>query len=293
MFSFGFIKDYTRIQETEGNERCDCFLLFKNMIQFQKAIFKDRKLLLAFASKDLQRRFSGSMFGILWAFVQPLLTILIYWFAFEFGFRSGAVGETPYVLWFIAAIVPWLFISEAISFSSNCFIEYSYLVKKVVFNIDILPMVKIFSSLRIHGIFLVIVEIIYVILGVYPTLKIIQLIYYVLCAVVFVFAISLFFSSIMVFFRDINQLISSILLIGMWATPIAWNIELFPENIIKILSVNPVYYIVEGYRDALIGRAWFFEKEFETLRFWGITLVLLIFGVSFYNRLKPHFADTL
>lgn len=268
-------------------------MIFKNMIQFQKGIFQDRKLLLAFASKDFQRRFSGSMFGVFWAFVQPLLTILIYWFAFEFGFRSGAVGETPYVLWFIAAIVPWLFISEAISFSSNCLIEYSYLVKKVVFNIDILPLVKIFSSLRIHGMFLVIVEIIYVVLGVYPTLKIIQLIYYILCAVVFIFAISLFFSSIMVFFRDLNQLISSILLIGMWATPIAWNIELFPENIQKILSVNPVYYIVEGYRDAFIGRAWFFEKGFETLRFWGITLSLLILGVTFYKRLKPHFADTL
>lgn len=265
----------------------------RKILIFFTGIIADRRLLWSLSTKDFYRKYAGSYFGILWSFIQPLLTILVYWAVFQFGFRSGDVGDTPFVLWFIAGIVPWLFIAEAITTSSNSFLEYSYLVKKVVFNINILPIVKIMSSFFIHLFFVLLAIIVAISMNVYPTIYILQLLYYMVCTITFVFAIGIIFSSILVFFRDLNQIIGIILLMGMWGTPIAWNINNFEGHIQRVLKLNPVYYLVEGYRDSLFNGIWFWEKPLLGLYFWVVTGTILMLGVWMFQRLKPHFSDVL
>ncbi len=85
-------------------------------------IVKDRYLLFDLSSNDVKRRFSGTYFGLVWGLIQPMMTIVVYWAAFQFGFRSGDVGDIPFGLWFISCIISWLFISEAINLTINCFI---------------------------------------------------------------------------------------------------------------------------------------------------------------------------
>ena len=181
--------------------------IFRNVGSFIADIFVNRRLVLALTKKDVKRRYAGAIFGNLWSFVTPLLQIIVYWFVFGFVFNSGPVNGVPYALWFICGIVPWLFVSEAISSSSNSFTEYSYLVKKVIFNVNILPLVKIFSSMFVHICFMILVFVVAMCLGYFPTLYTIQLIYYMFCSVMLVFAIGLIFSSVMVFFRDMNCLL--------------------------------------------------------------------------------------
>lgn len=267
--------------------------LFKNAISLCTDLYMDRRLLIDLAAKDVKRRFSGTYFGMLWGFLQPLMTIIVYWAVFQFGFRSGDVGETPFVLWFITGIVCWLFISEAFSFASNSLLEYNYLIQKVKFNVNILPMVKILSSFFIHLFFVVVVLIICVLFGYLPTIRIVQLFYYMIATIILVFGMSLLTSSIMVFFRDLNQIISIILLIGMWGTPIAWNLDIFSPDIQKMLKLNPFYYLVEGYRDALLGRKWFTDRPELGAYFWIVTIGILFMGIYFYTKLKPYFADTV
>ncbi|MBQ4122792.1 ABC transporter permease, partial [bacterium] len=256
-------------------------------------IWSDKRLLTQLAYKDFVRRFSGTYFGVLWSIIQPLLTIIVYYLVFQYGFRSGDVGEIPFIFWFICGIVPWLFISEAFSSASNSFLDYSYLIKKVKFNINILPMVKILSAFFVHAFFLGIIIIVCMVGGYFPTLYIIQILYFMACSIVLLFSMSLITSSIMVFFRDLNQLISIILLIGMWGTPIAWNLEVFSPKAQMILKFNPFYYLVEGYRDAILGRKWFWERPMLTIYFWTIIMLFLFVGVTVYVRMKPHFADTV
>lgn len=267
--------------------------LVRKMKMLMLDIWSDRHLLISLSKKDFIRRFSGTYFGIAWGFVQPLLTIIVYWAVFQFGFRSGDVGEIPFVLWFICGIVPWLFISEAFSIASNSFIDYSYLIKKVKFNINILPLVKILSSFYIHIFFVGIITAICLVLGWYPKIYFVQIMYYMFCSIAIIFALSLITSSIMVFFRDLNQIISVVLLIGMWGTPIAWSMSNFPANVQFILKFNPFYYLIEGYRDSILGGNWFWEKPMLSLYFWIITLSLFFLGITVYTRLKPHFADTV
>ncbi len=122
----------------------------KGAITLFRDIYNDRRLLIDLSLKDVRKRFSGTYFGIVWGILQPLMTIIIYWAVFQFGFRSGNIGEVPYVLWFISGIVAWLFISESFTLASSSFLEYSYLIQKVKFNVNILPLVKILSSCYIH-----------------------------------------------------------------------------------------------------------------------------------------------
>ena len=262
-------------------------------VKLIREIYEDRRLLIDLSTKDVQRRFSGTYFGMVWGILQPLMTIIVYWAVFQFGFRSGDVDGIPFILWFISGIVIWLFISESFSLASNSFLKYNYLIQKVKFNINILPLVKILSSFYIHLFFFVIVLLVCAIFGYYPTVRLLQILYYMAATIALVFALSLLTSSIVVFFRDLNQIINIILLIGMWGTPIAWNMSMFSPKVQMALKLNPFYYLVEGYRDAILGRRWFWERPMLGLYFWIVTIIVLVIGINVYTRLKPHFADTV
>ena len=99
-------------------------------VKLIREIYEDRRLLIDLSTKDVQRRFSGTYFGMVWGILQPLMTIIVYWAVFQFGFRSGDVDGIPFILWFISGIVIWLFISESFSLASNSFLEYNYFDSK-------------------------------------------------------------------------------------------------------------------------------------------------------------------
>ena len=125
----------------------------KNAISMTVDLYQNRSLVRNFSKNDFKTKFAGSYLGIVWAFVQPVVTILVYWFVFEIGLKAGRDCQYPFIVWLTAGLVPWFFFSEAWNSGTNALIEYSYLVKKVVFKINILPFVKVLSSLFVHLIF--------------------------------------------------------------------------------------------------------------------------------------------
>lgn len=256
-------------------------------------LYHNKKLIYKLAKNDFKTKYAGSYFGVIWAFVQPVVTILLYWFVFQVGLRATSVSDFPFVLWLIAGLVPWFFFSDGVNYGTNALVEYSYLVKKVVFNISILPMVKILSAFFVHLFFLGIMLVIYTILGHPPTIYWLQIFYYTLCIVVVTLAIAYITSSIILFFRDMGQIINILLQIGIWMTPIMWNITIIPESFRWIFKVNPMFYIVRGYRDALIEKVWFYNRIEDFALFWGSMGIILVIGMLVFKRLKPHFADVL
>ena len=117
-------------------------------------VLSKHNLVLSLAKSDFKKRFVGSYFGIFWMFVQPIVTVLIYYFVFQVGFKAAPPVNMPYVLWLIPGIVPWFFFNEALGAATNSLYDYNYLVKKVVFKVSILPMVKIVSCIVVHAIFI-------------------------------------------------------------------------------------------------------------------------------------------
>ena len=105
--------------------------------------------------------------------------------------------------------------------------------------------------------------------------------------------LSWLFSALIIFLRDVGQLVAMALQFLFWGTPIFWSVKLLPAKYQPIIKLNPVVYIVEGYRDSLINRVWFWDHWLQTLYFWGIAGAMLVIGAVVFRRLRPHFADVL
>ncbi|MCR8745457.1 ABC transporter permease [Romboutsia lituseburensis] len=258
-----------------------------------KELYRSKKLILNLAKNDFKTKYAGSYLGVFWAFVQPVITVLIYWFVFQVGFKSAPVDDFPFVLWLVSGIVPWFFFSDALANATNSLIEYSYLVKKVVFKISILPLVKNISALFVHIFFVGFMISLYIIYEKYPTVHVIQLAYYSFCTFCLSLSLSYATSAIIPFFKDFGQIINIFLQIGMWMTPIMWSYDMIAPQYQWILKLNPMYYICQGYRDTLIEHVWFWNRYNQTIYFWVVVVVLFGIGFVLFKKLKPHFSDVL
>ncbi len=258
-------------------------------------LYRNRRLVFSLAKNDFKTKYAGSYFGTVWAFIQPIVTICVYWFVFGLALRNGADRGVPFVLWLVAGLVPWFFIQEGLTGGTSALLEYNYLVKKVVFNIRILPVVKVFSAVFVHCFFVVIILVIYTFMGYPPDLYALQLLYYSFCTFMLILGVTYLTSSVVVFFRDLTQMINIALQVGVWVTPIMWNFsDLGLTGLLTtILKLNPVFYIVQGYRDSLIDKVGIWEHPALTLYFWVFTVIVFILGTKLFKKLQVHFADVL
>lgn len=265
------------------------------LLQMPVDIYKSRTLVWSLSKNDFKTRFAGSYFGILWAFVQPIVTVAMYWFVFtKTGFRAAASTDgIPFVLTLIAGLVPWFVFSEAVTSGTNALMEYSYLVKKVVFQINILPVVKVISASFIHIFFLVVTIGICTVMGFGPTPYLLQILYYLCCMWIFIVAVVYATSAIVLFFRDLGQIINIFMQVFMWMTPIMWDDSAISEKWRWIFHLNPMYYVVNGYKESLLRHVWFWEHMNLTMYFWIVTGLLFLLGTGIFRRLQPHFADVL
>jgi len=273
-------------------------LLFEKITVLPAELYQNRRLIWKLAKNDFKTRFAGSYLGIVWAFVQPVVTVVVYWIVFEKGLNAKAETlanglRAPYVLWLTAGIVPWFYFSEALSNGTTSLLEYSYLVKKVVFKISILPIIKIIGATFIHGFFVLFTLCLFMAHGFYPDLYTLQVVYYSFCLFVFVLGLSYATCSIVIFFRDLTQIIAICLQVGMWATPILWQLGRVPKEYQILFKLNPLFYIVNGYRSALLEKTWFWEDFYSTMFFWIVTAVIFGIGALIFKRLKVHFSDVL
>lgn len=272
--------------------------LYDKLTQLPVELYQNRRLIWKLAKNDFKKRYAGSYMGAVWAMVQPVVTVLMYWIVFEKVFGgSGPRGdnglEVPFMLFLTAGLVPWFFFSEALTNGTNALLEYNYLVKKVVFKISILPIIKVIAATFIHAFFVLILLIVAFAYEYYPNVYTLQLIYFSACLFIFVLALSYSTCALVVFFRDLSQIINIVLQIGMWVTPIMWNIDEFNNSWIKLLKLNPMVYIVSGYRSAIYEHTWFWEDFYSTMYFWIVTVVLFGLGALIFKKLKVHFADVL
>ena len=260
-------------------------------------IYKNRKLVFSLAKNDFKTKYAGSYFGTVWAFVQPIVTICVYWFVFGLALRNGSDKGVPFVLWLIAGLVPWFFIQEGLTGGTNALLEYNYLVKKVVFKVEILPVIKLISCLFVHVFFVLIMFFVFLISGKKPELSWIQIIYYSFATSMYALALTYLTSAIQVFFKDMAQIVSICLQFGMWLTPIMYSEQLFLDKGLTmapmILKLNPFYYIAAGYRDSMLTGDWFFMRPTLTVYFWAVTLITMLVGLKVFKRLRPHFSDVL
>lgn len=262
-------------------------------IKFIIDLCRSRSLIFQLVQRDFKSRYLGSYLGLFWAFIQPVITILIFWFVFDVGFKSAPVGDIPFILWLVTGIIPWFFISECLSSGTVAVVENSYLVQKIVFRISILPVVKLLSALIVHLFFVLIIFVFFIVYHVPVTIYSIQVFYYGLASIVLLLGLIWLSSALMVFLKDVGQVVAMVVQFGFWLTPIFWSLQMVPGKYHIFIKLNPIYYIIQGYRDCFIHKVWFWQHPLYSVYFWGVTGAIFVLGAVVFARLRPHFADVL
>ncbi|KXZ20555.1 Teichoic acid translocation permease TagG [Bacillus nakamurai] len=259
-------------------------------------------LILRLAAYETKSKYQMNYLGVLWQFLNPLIQMLAYWFVFGLGIRKGGpmatgAGEVPFILWMLAGLIPWFFISPTILDGSNSVFKRIKMVAKMNFPISSLPSVAIASNLFSYAIMMVIYIIALLASGIYPSLHWLQYIYYFVCLMAFLFSFSLFNSTISVLIRDYQFLLQAVTRLLFFLLPIFWDIHSklganHPE-LVPVLKLNPLFYIIDGFRNSFLDGQWFFQDVKYTLYFWLFTLFLLTVGSILHMKFRDKFIDFL
>jgi len=268
--------------------------LIARFFGFLRTLYINRYMIKSFALADLKRQYTGSFGGLLWSVVHPLVTILTYYviFSFVFGMKVKAdYGTTSYALWLVGGLAPWFFFNETVGRASEVLRDNQALITKTLFPSEIIPVCLLVSGVINHLIGLVILVAFSVaITGGVSALSPFVLVYFGLVSVM-ILGFSWALSSLNVFIRDIGQVVTIALNLWFYYTPIFFPIGIVPERFRIFLKVNPMYYVVEGYRDSIIsGR---YPDPYHVLYLAVFSFSAFAFGGLLFKRLKPAFADVL
>jgi ABC-type polysaccharide/polyol phosphate export permease len=269
---------------------------FSQPLSLLKDIYNQRHIISNLVLQDFRNRCLGSALGFVWTFVEQLVTVIIFWFVISIVFGAREINGMPFLPWFICGMAAWSFFSESLTLTTSVYHEYSFLVKKVNFQLSVLPLVKILSSLYVHLIFLAAVLVVLFLMQVPFSVYFFQLVYYIFALIVFLQAISWITASLFCFIRDLAYVVGILLQFGFWLTPVFWDPAMLPERFQQwtwLIKLNPVYYIVDGYRQSLVFNQPFWQDWQWTVYFWAVTLLLFFTGAVVFKKLKPQFADVL
>ena len=256
------------------------------------------KTIIRLAKFQIKRQYSDSILGSLWVFLQPTILIIMYGFVFGLGIRGGRPidvnGQTvSFFLWYLSAIIPWFFIRDAILQGSVSLYLKANIITQIKFPLSIIPTYTILSLFIIHLAMLVLTFIIYIVSGFLPDLYYLQFLYYMIAMLVFLWGLSILTSAITIVIRDFNVLLNSVTTALFLLTPIMWSADKLDGIELLVIKANPIYYLVQGYRNIFLYKVWFWEDYMYTLYFWGITLVILFLGMYVHKVLRPRFVDRL
>ena len=262
-------------------------------MDFLKVLFQNRKMVLKLGRNDFRNRYANASLGTLWGFLQPFVFMMTYVIVFQYIMHTGSSGDYPYSVWFLPGMATWMFCNDAIMQSSNSIRTYSYLVKKVVFPVDVIPIISLISASFIGLFLFVIAAVVGIIFG-YPP-NIINLIYIIFCTYCFIIAFTRFTSALTTLVPDFAQLLSIAMQLFMWFTPIVWNLTMINSKLVILFKSMPFAYLVEGMRQAFIKSSTIITENngIYTIIFWIITIILFLFGDYVFKKCKKDFSDVI
>ena len=255
-------------------------------------IWKNRYRMLRVVWYDIKIENRSLYLGTLWKVLVPFIQIGTFWLVFGMGIRGGApVDGFPFFVWLLAGLVPWFFINRGITSGSTSINNKAGLIFKIKYPIATVPVGTIIHCLYDHAILLVILIALYIVNGLYPTLYWLNLIYYILFTFAFLVSISMVLSVVVRLTPDVGRLIASLMQLLFFLTPIIWQDIYMPDWLLRIFALNPVRYVVMGFRNSLLFQQNFFEYPIRALLFWLATFVIFVFGCWLQKKFSHRFVD--
>ena len=250
-------------------------------------LWEYRELLYFLVWRDIKIRYKQTVLGASWAVIQPVFTMIV--FSIFFG-KLGKIPSDgiPYPIFSFAALVPWVFFSNALSQSSNSVVGSSNLITKVYFPRLVIPLSSVGSGLIDFLLAFLVLIVMMAGYGIVPTANILWLPVFVLFALLTALGAGLWLSALNVQFRDVRYVIPFLTQFWLFATPIAYPSSLLAEPWRSIYGCNPMVGVVEGFRWVLLG------SGYPGASLWfsgGVSAALVISGLYYFRKMEKTFAD--
>lgn len=267
--------------------------MIKSFYYFLRLIFLQKHLIVSMAKREVATKYVGSLLGFIWTFINPIVMIIVFWIVFSVGFRVQPTKNVPFVVWLTAGMAVWFVFADIVNGSAGVVVSNAHLIKKTLFHSQILPVIKLVSCLITHSVFLLVLIGLIVFQKMPFSFYYLQFFYYLFCMSVLALGLGWAVSALNPFLRDIAQIVGVVLQMGFWATPIFWDLNMMPAKLQVLFKLNPMFYIVQGYRESFIYFHPFWIHPIQTVYFWTVTITIFIAGALIFKKLKPQFPDAL
>ena len=264
------------------------------MLNFAKSAINNRKLILQLALRDITSAYSGSVLGNAWILVDPLVNVVLTLVFFQFAMKGSGSADVPYVAWVLPQIIFWTFISAAVNSTVGSVREYSYLMRHIDFDMRLVVVIKLIGAAVVHFALLIIVLVsLHVFFDVKVGIYTLGIGYYFFAMLCLLLAIGWIVSSLGVFWKDVRNIVSIVLQVGFWVSPVFWEPDRFPRPIEVLMYANPFYYPIHGYRITVLHSDFGVHFWYATAYFWGLVAVLLLLGNYMFTKLSRGFGDVV
>jgi lipopolysaccharide transport system permease protein len=266
-----------------------------SILQLGKNLRTNANLIATLAKREVASRYKGSMLGLFWSFITPLFILVVYTFIFSVVFKArwnvGSNSKTEFALVLFAGLMVYNFFSECLNRAPSLILSNVNYVKKVVFPLEVLPIIAVFSALFTLLISLAVWFLAYILLFGIPHLTALWLPILLIPLVLYILGFSWFFSSLGVYLRDVTQLIGLLTTMLMFLTPIFFPLANLPPKYQQIMKLNPLTAIIESVRDVLM---WGKQPDFNAIALSLVMSILVAWlGYYWFQKTRKGFADVL
>jgi len=264
----------------------------KSSKQYWLDLWQFRELFFILSWRDISVQFKQTILGVLWAFIRPVLTMVVFTLIFGKIAKLPSEGDAPYAIMVYAGLLPWQFFASAVSSSSGSLVGNSQLISKVYFPRLIIPCSAIITGFVDFAISFVILLLLMFYYQYYPTWNMLFLPVFLFVAFLTALGIGLYITSLNVKFRDFRYVIPFIIQFGLYISPVGFSSSVIPEKYQLWYSLNPMVGVIDGFRWAILGN--------QSMPDWGdlgLSIIVMTFflwlGIRTFRKMERSFADMI
>lgn len=255
-----------------------------------KELYQYREMIRSMVNRELRGRYKGSILGVLWSFLNPLLQMLVYSVVFSFIMRNGI---EDYYLYLIVALVPWIFLNTSLISGAGCIRAQKEMVNKIYFPREIIPFSLVTSNLiNMFYAFAVVVIILLISGKGFSGKALVILPIIIICEYIFTLGLTMLLAAVTVFFRDLEYITGIVVMAWQFLSPVMYGVDIVPGGLARdLFELNPMTPIITVYRDIL------YYKSVPSIRYvmmsLGFSVSSLIIGVIVFRVLQRKFSEVL
>lgn len=256
---------------------------------------KTYRLLPPLLARDIKERYAGSLFGVLWTLIQPVLFMLVFWLVFSQIIKvriSVETGEVPYLPFMLSGLLPWFALQEGMTRGASSIVDKGFIIKKVFYPSELFPVSSVLGAFAHHGIgFLIFLAVFFIYKGGIALFQLPAIGLLLFLQIMLTIGFAFLLSALSVYIRDILQVLGVIFQALLYLTTILYPASSVPKRFKPIVDLNPFTWLIEGYHSAILyGR----YPEMSSILYLLIFAVMsLLIGAFVFRKLKGGFADVL